>query len=205
MRRSKGVSTFVATLVLVTISLSLSYVVYEGVSRLAAPRQVVYSNSVATLPGSPDMADVTVGVSSPSQPLALVVGNASSSSGVLFFNGASYGASDQLCSPGTTTFFSVFTGAGTLQLAGNGRAWIDGYWTSSLPVQAGWQEVMFSGSSSCSVVDTNGLPVTYGSSDLSSVPLTGSVPSAQLSFYVPSDGATPQILLVFNGGYDQVA
>ena len=57
MRRAKGISGFVATLVLVVISLSLSYVVYEGVSRLAPPRAVVFSNQVLTLGGSPEIVE----------------------------------------------------------------------------------------------------------------------------------------------------
>lgn len=205
MRRSKGVSTFVASLLLVGISLSLSCVVYEGVSRLAPPRQLVFENRLDSLPGNPELLQITVNASSPAQPTALVVGNSSSTTGILFFNGTNYGTAGQLCSPGATTFFSVYSGTGTLRAVGDGRAWIDGYWTSALTVQTGWHEVMFEDSSSCSVIDTDGLVVSYPGPDVSSVPVTGSLPSASLDFYLPSVGDAHQLLLVFPEGYDEIS
>lgn len=205
MRRSKGVSTFIATLVLVGISLSLSYVVYEGVDRLAAPRQVVFSNQLDQIPGSPGLLQVSVYASSPSDPVALVADNVSSTSGILLFDGSGYASSGQLCSAGGTTFFSVYTGSGTLQTVSDGRSWIDGYWTSSLVVQPGWHEVMFSDASSCTVTNTDGVAVAYPGSDISAVPLIGPVPSAELSFYLPSNGGPHQFLLVFQDGEDQLA
>ena len=126
MRRSRGVSTFVGTLVLVSISLSLSYVVYEGVSRLVPTRQFVFVNNMNFLPGNPSLEQVSVDASSPATPSALAIDNFSSTSGILYFDGTSYGTTQHLCSSGATTFFSVYTGSGTLQAKANGRAWIDG-------------------------------------------------------------------------------
>lgn len=205
MRRSRGVSTFVATLVLVSISLSLSYVVYEGVSRLTPAKQLVFENQINQLPGNPSLFQVTVNASSPAQPSALVVDNSSSTLGILYFDGTRYGTTSRLCYAGATTFFSVYSGSGTLQARGNGRSWIDGYWTSSLVVQPGWHEVMFANSSSCSVVDTDGLVISSPGPNVSSVPVPGSLPSASLSFYVPSDGDRHQIILVFPEGYDEIS
>jgi hypothetical protein len=205
MRRSKGVSTFVATLVLVSITLSLSYVVYEGVSRFTPPQEDVFANQVSQVGGSPGLALVVVNASSPGTPLAFEAGTASSQAGILYFDGTRYGASHQLCVANATTFFSVYTGDGVLRATGNGRAWIDGYWTDALEVRSGWQEVMFAHASSCTVTGPGGTAVAYPGADVSALPIIGSLPSSTFVLYVPTGGLSDSFLMVFDGSYDRIA
>jgi hypothetical protein len=205
MSRSRGVSTFVATLLLVSISLSLSFVVYEGVSRIAPPQQSVYTNRISQVGGSEGLVEVWVNSSSPGSPLAFEAGGASSQSGVLYFNGTAYGSTDRFCQSNATTFFSVHTGAGVLSVASNGRSWIDGRWTSSLEVRSGWHELMFADASSCSVTAPGGQEVTYPSGSVSTVPLIGALPSSQFELYVPTAGPAGPFLMVFSGSYDRIA
>ncbi|MDG6925635.1 MAG: hypothetical protein JRN09_03685 [Nitrososphaerota archaeon] len=205
MSRSRGVSTFVATLLLVSISLSLSFVVYEGVSRFAPPQQNVYTNQVIQVGGPEGLVEVLVNSSSAGSPLAFQAGGASSQTGVLYFNGTAYGTTDKLCKTGATTFFAIHTGSGVLSTGGNGRAWIDGQWTSSLAVQPGWHEVMFAGASSCTVTEPDGQVVVYPSGTVSTVPLIGTLPSSRFELYVPTGGSAGPFLMVFDGSYDRIA
>jgi flagellin-like protein len=206
MRRSRGVSGFVATLILVAITLSLSYVVFQGVSRLTTPRDEIFSNQVLDIGGSPDLLRFQVNASSASSPQAFQADDASSGGGVLYFNGTGYGTTRQLCIPGATTFFSVYAStAGLLRAEANGRVWIDGYWTGSLEVQPGWHELMFSDSTSCTVTDPDGSDLSFPDALVSSLPLTGSIPSTGFVIYVPTDGARHSLVLVFDGGFDTLA
>lgn len=205
MTRSKGVSTFLATLVLVSITLSLSYVVYEGVSRIAPPQQDIFTNRVSQIGGSPELLQVVVNSSSPGTPLAFEAGGASSQAGVLYFDGTSYATTQHLCIANGTTFFSVHTGSGVLSASSNGRAWIDGYWTDTLAVQAGWHEVMFSGASSCSVTEPDGTITAYPGKDVSTLPIMGGLPASSFVLYVPADGSASSFLMVFDGSYDRIA
>ena len=206
MKRSRGISGFVATLILVAISLSLSYVVYQGVSRLAPPRDEIFSNQVLDLGGSPDLLRFQVNASSASSPQAFQADDASSAAGVLYFNGTGYGTTQRLCLPGATTFFSVYAAtAGLLEAQANGRVWIDGYRTGSLDVQPGWHELMFSDSASCTVTDTDGSDLSFPDALVSSFPLTGPIPSTSFVIYVPTDGARHSLVLVFDGGFDALA
>jgi hypothetical protein len=206
MKRSRGISGFVATLILVTISLSLSYVVYQGVSRLAPPREDIFSNSVLDLGGSPELLLLRVNASSTSTPLAFEADDASSRAGVLYFNGTGYGAAQQLCLPGATTFFSVYTAsAGTIKAEADGRVWIDGYRTGSLAVRPGWHELVFSGSSSCAVTEPDGSNLSFPDDRVSTFPLVGSIPSTGFMIYVPTDGLRHSLVLVFDGGFDTLA
>jgi hypothetical protein len=205
MRRSNGVSTFVATLILVSITMSLSYVVYEGVDRFSAPEQDVFTNQVSDVGGSPPLYLVDVNASLTSTPLAFEAGGASSQAGVLYLAGTTYGSSHQLCLANATTFFSVHTGAGLLRADGNGRTWIDGYWTQALQVRAGWQEVMFAGASTCGITMPDGVSAVYPSPDISTVPVVGSEPSSTFVLYVPAGESTASLVMVFDGSYDRIA
>jgi hypothetical protein len=205
MRRSKGVSTFVATLVLVGIALSLSYVVYEGVSTIAPPEQEVFTNQVNQVGGPQGIVQIVVNASSPGSPLAFEAGGSSSQSGILYFDGAGYGTTHGLCLAGATTFFSILTGSGTITTTGNGESWIDGQWTDSLVVRAGWQEVMFSNASSCTITMPGGRTAVFPGADVSPIPLIGSVPSSAFDLYVPAGSSTGPFLLAFDGSYDRIA
>ena len=206
MRRSKGVSGFVASLILVAISLSLSVVVYEGVSRFAPPREEVFSNQLTDLGGAPPIVEAQVSASSVGAPQALEADEASSNSGILYFDGTGYGTAQQLCLPNATTFFSVYTASsGLLQASSSGNAWIQGEWTTSLAVGPGWHEVMFSDASTCQVSGPGGSEYSFPGPDVSSVPVVGSVPSNTYALYIPTDGLHHSFVLVFEGGFDTLA
>ncbi len=206
MRRSRGVSGFVASLILVAISLSLTYVVYEGVSRLAPPKQEVFSNQALILGGTPEMEQVQVNASTATSLQALEADDSSSQAGILYFNGTVYGTTQRLCLPGATTFFSVFTASsGILRASGNGRVWIDGRWTASLGVAPGWHEVMFSDASSCQVIAPDGSGLSFPGGDVSAVPFIGSSPSSSFELCIPTDGSRHSLVLVFDGGLDRLA
>lgn len=207
MRRSAGVSSFVATLIIVMISLSLSYVVYQGVRGFSLGKgQDTFSNQTTLLQGSPDILQVVVNSSQATTPLAFEVDSASSKSGILYFDGSGYASTPSLCVAGGTTFFSLFAAStGTVQVSSNGVSWIDGHLTASLPAQPGWNEVMISGASSCSVSGPGVGEATYPSAAISAVPLLGSAPSNGFAFYLPAEGTGPSMLVVFDGGEDRIA
>lgn len=206
MRRSRGISGFIATLILVAIALSLSYAVYEGVSRLTPPKTIVYSNQVLTIAGSPEIEEVQVNASSRSALQALEADSAGSPSGILYFNGTEYGTTRQLCLAGGTTFFSVLAAApGQIDVTASGSVWIDGVSTDSLSVTSGWQEVMISDASTCSVAAPGGSSLAYPSGQVSSIPLIGSMSSTSFTLFVPTDGHSHSLILVFDGGYDAIA
>jgi hypothetical protein len=194
-----------ATLVLVAIAMSLSYIVYEGVSKISPPQQDVFANQVSPVGGPLGLVKLSINSSSTGMLLTFEAGDASSQSGVLYFDGAGYGTTQRLCLPDATTFFSVHTTAGVLNVSGDGKSWIDGYWTTSLDVDDGWQEVMFSDSSSCGITLNDGVSVTYPGDDFSTLPLMGTLPSSSYIMYVPTAGPAGPFLLVFEGGYDSIA
>ncbi len=215
LKRSRGFSGYVAALVLVVITMSLSYVVYEGVRGFDPDKQGqegAFANQVLLLQGSPDdVLRVVVNSSQRETPVALEVDGASSQDGVLYLDGTGrYGAApSSLCLPAATTFFSAYAQtAGLLQVRSNGQAWIDGHRAASLSVPIGWNEIMISDASSCMVVTPSGATVSGPGPGVSGVPVTGAVPSTSFTLYVPSGGlpGLSQMLLVFSdGGYDQIA
>lgn len=206
MRRTKrGISGFVATLILISITLTLSYVVYEGVSRFAPPEQLVFSNQIVDVGGDQGIVQLEVNASSSAAPLAFDAGDASSQSGVLYFDGTRYGTSSSLCLADATTFFSVYTTPGVLEVSSTGPAWIDGFLTDTLRVDAGWQEVMVSDSTSCTVALPQGTDLGYPSPDLSTIPLIGNMPSTAFDLYVPAGPSAGPFVLVFDGSYDRIA
>jgi len=209
MRRSRGVSGFVATLLLVSISLSLSYVVYQGVSRLSPPSEAVFSNQSMSLGGSPEVVQFQINASSATTLRALEADDASSGSGVLYFNGTAYGSSPRLCAPGATTFFSVHaSSSGPLAAsAAGGATWIDGHRTSSLVVGPGWHEVMFSDAAVCQVTLPGATTplVSFPGPGLSAVPFSGASPSTGFLLWVPTDGRAHSLVLVSDGGVDRLA
>jgi GTPase SAR1 family protein len=166
------------------------------------PKHILYFTFDEAVEG---LVEVLVSSSSAGSPLAFQAGGASSQTGVLYFNGTAYGTTDKLCKTGATTFFAIHTGSGVLSTGGNGRAWIDGQWTSSLAVQPGWHEVMFAGASSCTVTEPDGQVVVYPSGTVSTVPLIGTLPSSRFELYVPTGGSAGPFLMVFDGSYDRIA
>jgi len=214
LKRSPGFSTYVAALVLIVITMSLSFIVYQGVRSFAPEKQdqdVTFVNRVVSLPNQDgELLLVSVNASEPVTPAAIEVQGQSSESGVLYLGqNGSYGSlGASLCLSGATTFFSVHSNAtGLLQVQSNGQAWIDGHLVSSLEVPSGWNEIMITDASSCSVVTPDGKVISSPGSEVSGFPVMGSLPENTLTFYVPSDGSgtASQILLVFaGGGVDQI-
>jgi len=206
MNRSRGISGFIATLILVAISLSLSYVVYQAVSSFSAPKAEVFSNQSLALGGAPDVVEFQVNVSAPANPQALEADNVNSHEGVLYFGASGYGTTPGLCLSTATTFFSVYaTNAGTIQTVTDGTVTIDGQSTASLVVAQGWHEIMFTDASSCQVRGPDGSNISYPGPLVSTVPLIGSFPSTSFRLFLPTDGGSHSLLLVFDGGYDRLA
>jgi len=205
MTKSKGVSSFVATLILVSIALSLSYLVYEGVNTIAPPQQEVFSNQTVDVGGPQNLVRIDINSSLPATPLALLAGDSSSESGILFFNGQRYDSSQNLCLQNATTFFSVRTSAGTVRVASNGTTWIDGVRSNSLDVGAGWHEVVISDSSTCSVNLPGGTQAVYGGPEVRSLPLIGNTPSTTFETYIPIGVSPIPLLLAFDGSFDRIA
>lgn len=210
MRASRAIAQYEATVVLVVISLSLASVVYTAVKREAGvSSQPIFVSAVTAIGGTPTIDRVVVNSSSPAGISSISLDSASSSSGVLEFNGSGYSTVDSLCAAGGTTFFSVLASqAGTLQVSTNGASWVSGAWTSSESVSAGWQEVMIQGGSSCSVTLPGGgaAPAMWTASSglLSSLPLMGSHSGTSFTFYVPTAGGPQAILLASTGGLDDI-
>jgi len=212
--RSRALSGYVAALVLVVITMSLSYVVYQGARSFDPDKQAVqpvFENQVATIEASPlGLLRVQVNSSRPESSAALEIDGSSSRSGILFVGGTGqYGVSpSSLCRARATTFFSVLSpSAGELHVSTDGQAWIDGAWGDTLSVGAGWNEVMISDGTVCSVV-TSGGTLTGPGPSVSGLPIVGALPSASFTLFIPSgsSGFPAQALLVFgDGSYDQIA
>lgn len=205
MRPSRGISTFVATLVLVGIVLSLSLVVYQAVSKLTPPEQEVFTNQVTRVGGTLGIVRIVVNASVPGTPLAFEAGDSSSQSGILYYNGTGYGTTSGLCLGGATTFFSVETAPGAIEASGNGRVWIDGRWTNMTQVDAGWHEIMFADASRCTLTLPDDTKVSYPNPAVSGIPVMGELPSSNIELFVPSGSSDGPFLMVFDGGYDSIA
>jgi hypothetical protein len=205
MTRRQGVSPFVATMVLVSISLSLSYVVYGAVSEMEPSQPAVFVDQVRDMGGPVGLLQVVINTSEPESPQALEIDGANSAMGVLYFDGVGYNTTGHLCLADGTTFFSVHTRSGILSAEADGAMWIDGYRTSSLDVAAGWHELVFSDASDCNVTAPGGLQISFQGPDLSTAPFVGQDPSTGITVYLPSDGSEPSSLMVFSGGIDTIA
>jgi len=210
MKSRAAIAQYEATVVLVVVSLSLASIVYTGLGRESnLDPQPVFVNEETPIGGSPSIEVVVANSSSSTTITSLSLDAASSTGGVLEFDGSAYTTTKSLCAPSTTTFFSVLaTQAGELQVSTNGQAWISGTWGSDLTVSAGWHEVMIRGGASCSVTLPGGQAVSEqwspSSPFVSSIPIEGPLSGTAFTFYIPTGGSAHGLLITSSGGFDDV-
>jgi len=211
MKSRAAIAQYEATIVLVVISLSLASVVYTGLRRESSldPRPLFF-NEETPIGGSPEIERLEVNSSSSTTVSSLSLDAASSTAGVLAFDGSTYWTVESFCAAGVTTFFSVLaTQAGTLVVITNGKSWVSGTWGGAVSVSPGWQEVMIQGGTSCSVTLPGGQVVTArwnaSSPFVSSIPIVGALAGTAFTVYVPCGGGAHTLLITSSGGFDHVA
>lgn len=192
-----------SAVVVVAVTLALSYAVYAQ-AKFPVSAQPVYTASSYVIYGSPSMFLLRVNSSAPSSVVELSLDSASSLSGVLELGGSGYGTTDSLCASGETTFFSVYSDAGILSVEDNGMTWIDGNSINALPVVQGWNEVIISNASSCTVKLPNGQALGFPSDFLSTVPLQQPLPQSFV-FLIPCLTFGHTVTLAFNQGAETYA
>ncbi len=208
MKSRAGIAQYEATIVLVVISLSLASVVYTALRRESGLEPTpLFVNTETAIGGDPAIERLEVNSSSATTVSSLSIDSASSTTGVLEFNGSAYSTTTSLCGAGVATFFSVFAShAGELQVATNGESWISGTWGGSVNVTSGWQEVMIQGGTFCNITLPGGQTVpsqwSPTSSIVSSVPIEGSLTGTAFTVYVPSGGGAHSLLITSSGGFD---
>jgi len=211
MNSRSAIAQYEATIVLVVISLSLASVVYTGLRRESSlDPDPLFVNEETTIGGSPAIQRLEVNSSSATTVSSLSLDAASSTAGVLAFNGSSYSTTRSLCAAGVTTFFSVMAShAGTLQVVTNGASWVSGAWAGTVSVSSGWQEVMIQGGTSCTVTLPGGqaVPTQWSPSSalVSSVPVDGALKGTAFTVYIPTGGGAHSLLLTSSGGFDDVS
>ena len=211
MNSRSAIAQYEATIVLVVISLSLASVVYTGLRRESSlDPDPLFVNEETTIGGSPAIQRLEVNSSSATTVSSLSLDAASSTAGVLAFNGSSYSTTRSLCAAGVTTFFSVMAShAGTLQVVTNGASWVSGAWAGTVSVSSGWQEVMIQGGTSCTVTLPGGqaVPTQWSPSSalVSSVPVDGALTGTAFTVYIPTGGGAHSLLLTSSGGFDDVS
>ncbi|MDA4122182.1 MAG: hypothetical protein OK456_03260 [Thaumarchaeota archaeon] len=210
--RSRGaIAQYEATIVLVVISLSLASVVYAGLKREShVEPSSLFVNGQTDIGGSPSIELLEVNSSAETTLSSLSLDAASSTTGVLEFNGSAYSTTSSLCGAGVTTFFAVLAPqAGTLEVSTNGRSWVSGTWGESVNVNSGWQEVMVQDGTSCVVTLPGGQTVptqwSAASALVSSIPIEGSLSGTAFTVYVPSGGGAHSLLITSSGGLDDVS
>ena len=211
MKSRSAIAQYEATIVLVVISLSLASVVCAGLRRESALEpQPLFVNEETAIGGSPVVERVEVNSSSATTLSSLNIDAASSTQGVLAFDGSSYSSLESLCAPGVTTFFSVLASqAGTLEVSTDGESWVSGKWGNAVSVSPGWQEVMIQSGTSCTVTLPGGqtVPSQWNPSSalLSSIPSDGAISGISFTFYIPVGGGSHSLLVTSSGGLDDVA
>jgi hypothetical protein len=211
MRSRAAIAQYEATIVLVVISLSLASVVYAGLrSESRIEPSPLFVNGEIVIGGSPPIERLEVNSSSATTISSLSLDAASSTTGVLEFNGSAYSTTTTLCGAGVTTFFSVLAPeAGALDVSTNGGSWVSGMWGQSVNVTSGWQEVMIQDGTSCAITLPGGqsVPVQWSpkSTLVSSVPIEGTLTGTAFTVYVPSGGGAHSLLMTSSGGFDHVS
>lgn len=194
---AKAVAEVYSALIIVAVTVALSYTVYSQ-AKFPVEAQPVYASTQYEVYGTPSVLNLEVTSSAPSSVAEFRIDEASSLSGILELSGAGYSTTKSLCGSGVTTFFSVYTKSGVLEVADNGAAWIDGTRTASLSVTQGWHEVMISNSSICQVTLPGGDTPLYPSNLISAVPLKQTGQQSFL-FLVPFTTSGHEIVIAFAG------
>jgi hypothetical protein len=211
MKSRAGIAQYEATIVLVVISLSLASVVYASLRpQSSLDPEPLFVNAETPIGGSPAIERLEVNSSSATKVTSLSLDEASSSAGVLAFDGSAYSTTKSLCAAGVTTFFSVHASqSGTLNVTTNGKSWVSGTWGDAVSVSSGWNEVMIQGGTSCTLTLPGGqaVPVTWtpGSPLVSSIPIEGPLTGTSFTVFVPSGGSPHSLLITSSGGLDAVS
>ncbi|HEV2389231.1 MAG TPA: hypothetical protein VGS04_00755 [Nitrososphaerales archaeon] len=211
MKFRPAIAQYEATVVLVVISLSLATVVYSGLKRGSDIHPgVLFVNEETTIGGNPPIERLEANSSSTTTISSLSLDSASSTDGILAFDGSSYSTSKSICEAGVTTFFSVLDSqSGTLLVETDGKSWVSGTWGSAVNVTSGWQEVMIQGGTRCTVELPGGqaIPMTWtpSSTFVSSVPLEGSLGGTTFTFYLPTGQGAHSLLVTSSGGLDDAS
>jgi hypothetical protein len=211
MKSRAAIAQYEATIVLVVISLSLASVVYTSLRRESSlDPEPLFVNAETPIGGSPAIQRLEVNSSSETTVTSLSLDEASSSAGVLAFDGSTYSTTKSLCAAEVTTFFSVFASQpGTLEVTTDGKSWVSGTWGGAVSVSSGWQEVMIQGGTSCTLTLPGGqaVPGQWSPSSplLSSIPVEGPLTGTSFTVYVPSGGGSHSLLMTSSGGLDAVS
>lgn len=194
-----------SNLLIIAVILSLSYFIYSQGPRPDPSGHLVYHNTVHEFFGSPSLALLRINSSGPDKVVELDVDQASSREGILSLQGSSYIAIQSLCTAHGTTFFSVYTPLpGDLIVNASGQSWIDDHLAKSIPVEAGWHELIISHASTCTIVLPGGQALSSVTSNVSSIPVIGRFTSSAFRLYLPFEGARHQINIIFSGGIDVI-
>jgi hypothetical protein len=188
--------------VIVAVTIALSSLVYSQM-HFPVTAHPVFSFETYSVAGSPSILHVQVNSSSQAELAELRVDEASSSSGILALIGSSYGTLRSLCASNATTFFSVTTTQGTIQVSGDGSSWIDGAEEGTAQVPAGQHELIISDASTCEVTLPGGEAVGYLSPPVSSVPEITSSPET-MAILVPYETSSHTITAVFDGAIETI-
>jgi hypothetical protein len=202
-RAPRGFAELYGALTLVAITLAVSYVIYSEI-HLTPTDEPVYSMQSFSVYGSPSFLHLTVNASAETHISQIQVDSASSSAGILELAPSGYQTTTSLCAEGSTTFFTVLSGAGFLTVSSQGRVWIDGNESSSLNVTSGWHEIVISDSSSCTVTLPDGQEVSYPSDSVSSLPTVQSGPNSFVMI-IPFAGDGHSVTTVFDGAIEKYA
>ncbi|HVB95506.1 MAG TPA: hypothetical protein VND41_02755 [Nitrososphaerales archaeon] len=211
MKSRAAIAQYEATIVLVMISLSLASVVYTSLRRESslAP-EPLFVNEETPIGGSPAIQRLEVNSSSATTISSFSLDEASSSAGVLAFDGSSYSTTKSLCAAGMITFFAVFASQpGTLEVTTDGKSWVSGTWGGTVGVSSGWQEVMIKDGTSCTLTLPGGesVPGQWSPSSplLSSIPVEGPLTGTSFTVYIPGGGGSHSLLMTSSGGLDSVS
>lgn len=211
MKSRAAIAQYEATVVLVVVSLSLASVVYAGLRRESSLHpQSLFVNAETSIGGNPPIERLEANSSSATTVSSFRLDTASSTTGVLAFDGRAYSTTTSLCGAGVTTFFSVLASqAGTLVVDTDGKSWVSGTWGGAVNVTSGWQEVMIQGGTVCTVALPGGEAVptawTPSSTLISSIPVEGNLTGRAFTFYVPSGGGAHSLLMTSSGGFDDAS
>lgn len=191
-----------SAVIVAAVTLALSCAVYSLADFQVSPSPV-YSVSSFSVYGSPSLLHLQVNSTARTAPAELRIDNGSSLSGILELTASGYSETSSICGPGSTTFFSVRTGSGTLSVSGAGTAWIDGRRASSALVEPGFHELIISNGAGCSVSLPGGGLVSGPSAAVSSIPVE-SMNQLSYLFFIPYYTGGHVVTVIFDGGTEVV-
>lgn len=194
---ARGVAELYSAVVLVAVTLAVSYLVFSQV-RFPVTAQPVFVATMTQRFGSPSLLLLSVNSSGPSSIEEFRLDSSSSLSGVLALEDGGYTTTNSLCGAALTTFFSVRTTEGILSVSDSGTTFIDGVQSTSSKVAGGWHELIISGSASCEVTLPGGATLAHPSTLISTVPFVQPSPQSFV-FLIPFTASGHTITVSFDG------